>query len=318
MSSAAGERHPSRFRLSTPGREAFSLFRAAGARWLSDRCDRLGAALAYYAMFSFFPLLLLSITALGYALGNDTSMRERLIDSVATMAGSAEVRSLLDDTLTSMEQHRTARGVGAVIGGLSLIFSASGVFSELSSSINTIWRVKEAEPSTFRGQVRVFLRSHVAAVVIVGATGLTLLASLALGTAVTAMKNAGAMPWIWGPAEFVASTLLLGAALAAMFRILPQTRVAWADVAWGALVAALALSVLRRLLAVYLAHIGNYAAYGVVGGILGLMLLVYLSSLVVFFGAEFARVFADRRAQRRLEHGSAGASTGGASAGGAS
>jgi membrane protein len=279
--------------------EILSILRAAGAKWISDRCDRLGAALAYYAMFSLFPLLLLSTTAVGYALGSDATLRTRLSDSIAGIVASTEVRSLLDDTLTNMQLHRTARGIGAVVGAISLLFSASGVFSELSDSINALWRVKTPDAPTLGGKIARLVRERALAFSVVAVAGLVVLASLAVGTAVAAMKasseSSAALSWLWGPAEFVGSTLLLTGVLAAMYRQLPRARVAWADVLGGAFLAALALSILRRIFAFYLAHIGSYAAYGVVGGVLGLMLLVYLSSLIVFFGVEFARVYADRR-----------------------
>src|SRR5580704_15575694 len=119
------------------------LLQERATRWVNDRCYRLGASLAYYAIFSLFPLLLLSITVLGYALGEGPATRTALLDAATGVGGSPAVRALLDETLVSMQQHRTARGVGAVVGLATLLFGASGVFSELSTSLNTIWRVEE-------------------------------------------------------------------------------------------------------------------------------------------------------------------------------
>lgn len=276
----------------------FALFREAANRWVADRCYRLGASLAYYAIFSLFPLLLLLVTGLGYLLGDGPSTKHQILDALSRATGSAAVRSLLDDTLTSMQEHRAARGIGAIVGLFTLLFGASGVFSELDTMLNTIWRVPVPEGQTIGKSLIIFLKDKTLSFGLVIAAGFVLLASFILSTAFTAMGEAARnyLPWGhgWGAVELIASILFLTSAIAALFRTLPQTRVAWRDVLGGSLLASVLLMILRWLLAWYLAHMGSYAAYGAVGAMLGLMLLIYLSSLVVFFGAELTRVYAER------------------------
>lgn len=283
-----------------------ALFRETASRWVDDRCDRLGASLAYYAIFSLFPLLLLAVTVLGYFLGDSAATRREILDSLTRAAGSPEVRSLLDDTLTSMQEHRSARGVGAMVGVLTLVLGASGVFSELDATLNAIWRVRQPEARSFWKSILGFLKDKALSLGLVAAAGVLLLGSLILSTALSAMGDAakGYLPggwWSWAAVELLASMLFLTAVLAAMFRTLPQTRVAWTDVLGGALLAAVLLTVLKRLLAWYLAHMGSYAAYGAVGAVLGLLVLIYFSSLVLFFGAEFTRVYAERSGSLRAQ-----------------
>jgi membrane protein len=274
-------------------RATASLLRETASRWVDDECYRLGASLAYYAIFSIFPLLLLSATVLGYALGEGATTRTALVDAVTGATGSPAVRELLDETLASMQVHRTARGVGAVVGLLTLLFGASGVFSELTASLNRIWRVRGPASQSAGQAVVGFLRDKALSLAIVGLVGLLLFGSLALSTGLSAASNAArALPWQW--IELAVSTAFLTLVLAAMLRALPRAHVQWRDALGGALVAALLLTVLKRLLAWYLAHLGSYAAYGVVGAVLGLLLLIYLASLVVFFGAELSRVYAER------------------------
>jgi len=98
----------------------------------------------------------------------------------------------------------------------------------------------------------------------------------------------------FGWVDLAVSAFVLTAVLAATYRTLPRTRVAWRDVLPGALLAAVLLTALKRLLAFYVAHLSGYAAYGALGAILGLMTLIYVSSLVMFFGAELTRVYAER------------------------
>lgn len=274
-------------------RAAVALVREAATRWVDDRCYRLGASLAYYAIFSLFPLLLLSFTVLGYALGDGPTTRTKLLDVLTSGTDTAAVRELLDATLVSMQAHRTARGVGAVVGVVTLVFGASGVFSELSASLNTIWRVEEPKGLSAWQSVLGFLRDKVVSFGLTGLAGLLLFASLALSTGLSAASDAVHIVPLT-VLELVSSTLFLTAAMAGMYRTLPQTYVAWRDVLGGGLVAAVLLTVLKRLMAWYLAHLGSYAAYGAVGAVLGLLLLIYVSSLIVFFGAELTRVYAER------------------------
>jgi membrane protein len=270
-----------------------AILRTAAARWLSDRCDRLGAALAFYAIFSLFPLLLLSVTALGYVIGQEASTQAELAGRVTAVTGSTAVRSLVEDTLASMQAHRTARGVGSVIGLVTLFFGASAAFYELTSSINAIWSVRRIETSRLEHSVLAFVRDKLLSFLLVVASGIVLLVWLVLGTALSAFQESGALQWV--SLEPIASMVLVAFTLAALYRVLPRAPVAWGDVVGGAVVAAALLTMLRHLLASYLAHVGSYAAYGVVGGVLALLIAIYLSSLAVFFGAEVARVQAERR-----------------------
>jgi membrane protein len=271
-----------------------ALFRETGTRWVDDRCDRLGASLAYYAIFSLFPLLLLSLTGVGYALGEGDSIRTKILDSLTGATGSVAVRSILDETLASMQAHRTARGIGAVVGVLTLAFGASGVFSELSASLNAIWRVRVPERRSIWRSMVELVTDRAVSLAFVGAAGLLLLCSLVVSTALAALRQSSHVYLAWWPVELAASLLFSTVALATLYRTLPQTRVTWSDVFGGALLAAVLLTFLRRLLVWFLTHVGSYAAYGAVGGVLGLLLLMYLSSLVMFFGAEFTRVYAER------------------------
>jgi membrane protein len=266
-------------------------------RWADDACHRLGAALAYYALFSLFPLVLLALTALGFVLGSDDSVRQRLVGAIAITA-SPEARALLDQTLQSMQGHRTARGVGAIVALVTLLLGASGVFSELQSSLDLIWRVKVARSRGFWTIVVGALRAKAFSFAVVAVAAATLLASLVLNTALAAIGETASTAWggrlLWRAVEPGVSMAFLTVLLAALYRIVPQTTVAWRDVFAAALLASLLLACLKALLAWYLVRLSGYAAYGAVGGVLGLLTWIYVASLVLFYGAEFSRVYAER------------------------
>jgi membrane protein len=276
-------------------KEVGALAKEASARWVDDACYRLGASLAYYALFSIFPLLLLSVTAVGFFLSDDDSARQKLLNLVGSP--SPEFRSLLDQTLQSMQTHRTARGVGAMVGFFALLMGASGVFSELQSSLDFIWRVKSQQTRGIWAKLLGALKSRASSFAVVLGAALALLASLAVSTglqAVGAATQGDATRTAWQLVEIAASLVSLTGLFAAIYRIVPQTDVKWRDVVGGAFLTSVIFAGLKGLLAWYLAHIGSYAAYGAVGGVLGLMTWIYAASLILLYGAEFCRVYAGR------------------------
>jgi membrane protein len=278
-------------------RSVASLLREAGQRWSTDRCDRRGAALSCYAIFSLFPLALLSVTTLGWVLGRDPGKRAAIVALFDT-TGAPSLRALLDDTLASMQRHQTARGVGTVVGLATLLLGASGAFSELDDSINGIWRVPPAPWSGVGRYVLGLARGKAIAFLLVGAIALVLLVSLVASTVLAALGRAvgGVLPVaaFWQPVELGVSLVLSTLVLALLFRFLPRATVAWKDVFWGALVTAALFAVLKKLLAYYLVHVASYAAYGVVGAMLGVLTWIYATSLLLYFGAELTRVYAER------------------------
>jgi membrane protein len=273
----------------------------AGVRWSDDNCLSLGASLAYYAVFSIFPLLLLAVAGLGMLVGNVPGVRERILDSV-TSATSPEFRKLFEETLVNMQTHETARGIGAVIGVITLFVGASAVFSELESTLNKIWRVPPAPARGAWAAVVALIRYKAVAFAVVAGTAAALLASLVVSSILSSIDQTvdrlapesvtHATRWI--VAEAVGSVGVLTVVLATMFRMIPQTKVEWRDVFGGAFVTALLFTATKRLLAWYLGHLGSYAAYGTVGGFLGLLTWIYLASLFLFYGAEVTRVYAER------------------------
>jgi membrane protein len=291
-------------KLTAAAQAVLEVGKEAGERWVGDACYRLGAALAYYALFSIFPLMLLAVTVVGFVLGGDAAARQSVLNSVPSP--SPEFRVLLDQTLQSMQSHRSARGVGAVVGLIALILGASGVFSELESSLDLIWRVKR---SPARGLWQILLnalRSKALSFVVVIVAAMAVLASLAVSTILAAVgdtlgaavgdgtTNGAAARTLWQPVEMAVSLAFLAALFAAIYRLVPQADVQWRDVVGAALITSLFFVGLKSLLAWCLARIAGYAAYGAVGAVLGLLTWIYVASLVLFYGAEFSRVYAER------------------------
>jgi membrane protein len=275
----------------------WSLLREAGSRWVDDQCYRLGASLSYYAIFSIFPLLLLCVTAIGFVVGGHADVRDQILDYVSR-SGAPETRPLLDETLKSLTTHTTARGIGTVVGVITLLFGASAVFSELESALNVIWRAKAPKTTSIWQTVLSGVKDKALSLLVVFGVAVAFLVSLVVSTALSAIDGMASKvirsPALWLLVETAVSIALLTGLLAAMYQAIPRTKIAWRDVMGGAFLAALLFSGLKRVFAWYLGHIGSYAAYGAVGGMLGLLAWIYLASLILFLGAEFARVYAER------------------------
>ncbi len=274
-----------------------SIEKEGGSRWVDDSCYRLGASLAFYAVFSIFPLTLLAVTVVGFLLGDDDTVRRKVLDWFAN-ASTPEFRALLDQTLQSMQTHRSERGLGAVIGIVTLLLGASGVFSELQTALNTIWRVRARARAGLWATVLEFAKEKALAFAVVAGAAIALLASLIAGTALAAIGTETSRlvggHLLWRLVELGCSFALLTIFLAAIFRVIPEMPVRWRDVLGGAVVTAFLFVALKSLLAWYLANLGSYAAYGAVGAVLGLLMWIYVASLILFFGAEFSRVYAER------------------------
>jgi membrane protein len=240
-----------------------------------------------------FPLLLLCITTFGFVMGRKADVREWLLDYV-TASSAPELRPLMSETLTSMQKHTTARGVGVLVGIVTLLYGASAAFLELEATLNFIWHVKTRGTQSIRENVSEFVRERALAFLIVVCAAFALLFSVSLSSAIAAVDHVWGEAPLWRLVDGALSLALLTVVFSAIYRMVPRTTVAWGDVFGGALLAATLFTVLKRILTWYLGHIGSYAAYGAVGGMLGLLLWVYMASLILFFGAEFTRVYAER------------------------
>ena len=275
-----------------------SLVWRSALQWSEDRCDRMSASLSYYALFSFLPLALLSVALLAVVLGREPDARERIAGSL-DFTGSLALRGLLDDTLRAMQERQSVRGVGAVVGGVTLLFGASGVFSELKSALDVIWRVTPTRSTTWIA-VANSLRGTAVAVLFVILACVALLASLAAQTTLTAIgENLVPNAAVWQVGETVGTAASLTILLAIVFRVVPAAHVLWRDAIAGAFVSASLYSLLKKLLAYYFAHVAKYTAFGVLGAVLGLLLWLYVTGMLVFYGAQFARACSEARLRAR-------------------
>jgi membrane protein len=271
-------------------RTAWTLVRTTFNRWLDDNVSRLAASLAYYTAFSIAPLLVIAIAVAGAVFGPEAARNEvsRQLRDLLGPAAAEAVELAVRNAAVS----RTHGVVATVIGVVLLIWAATNVFTALQDSLNTIWGVKPRPDLGFWYTLR--LRFHSFALVL--GIAFLLLVSLVISAGVSALNNAisggAGQELFWQLVNLGASILVFSAVFAMMFRVLPDVQVRWTDVWIGAALTALLFSVGKTLIGLYLGHSSAASVYGAAGSFVVLLIWVYYSAQILFFGAEFTQVYA--------------------------
>ncbi len=274
-------------------RDAWQLARQAFADWREDGAPRLGAALAYYTLFSLAPLLLAAIAIAGLAFGEEAA-RGRIVAELEALVGRAGAEAVQQLVASS---RRPEAGIFATIVALgTLLLGASGVFVELRNALNVIWEVK-APASGLAAAVR----TRLAAFGLVVAVGFLLLVSLVVSAALSAVGRTlagGAEPAAMLQAlNTVASLGVITVLFAMLFKFLPDADIAWRDVWVGALTTSALFSAGKYLIGLYLARSSVSSTFGAAGSVVILMVWIYYAAQIFFFGAELTQAYARRRAR---------------------
>ena len=272
------------------GKEIISTFKTVASRWSNYNVPRLGASLAFYTLLSLAPLLVLVVTICGVVFKKTAEVQ--LLEQVGQVIGAAgakTVKMLLDSA------HQPGSGfIASMIATVTLLFGASGVFVELRDSLNTIWDAPK-QSSTWRA----FIWQRAIAFGMVLALGFLLLVSLILsaGLAIVEKFFGGWVPLHLAVVGKTANGLISIGAIsilfALIFKFVPNVRIAWRDVIIGAFATSFLFSVGRGLLALYLSTVGVGSTYGAAGSLVALIVWVYYSAQIFFFGAVFTKVYAD-------------------------
>lgn len=261
--------------------------------WWGDNCLRLAASLAYYTAISLAPLLLLLVGLTGMVLGREqvAGQLAAQLESLMGPAGRELVNSIL--TTTSPEGGTWA----AVVGLVTLVIGATAVFGELQATMNLIWEVQPAPTGGAWAGIRAWCKERVFSLAIVFALAFLLLVSLVVSAAL-----AGAAALFWGPAqtllsrllEIAVSLLVLTLGFSLLFTYVPDAEIRWRDVWLGGIMTAVLFTIGKTAIGYYLGYASVGSAYGAAGSMVVLLVWVYYSALIVFFGAEFTQAWATR------------------------
>lgn len=266
----------------------------AGKKFLADRCQSWGAAIAFYTLLSLSPLLVAVVAIAGFVFGSETASAG-LMNQVETVIG-AEAANIMEQVMKASSK---AEGgiLAGIIGIVTLLLGASMVFTEMQTALNAIWNVpgKPAESSGIFQSIYQKLMSFS----LVAGTAFLLLVSLVVNTVLHAVTSgiAGYIP-DWAPLawilNFVVTVGLIALMFAMMFKVLPQTQLAWSDVWVGAIITSLLFGLGRYLIGLYLGQAAVGSAYGAAGALVVVLVWVYYSTQIMLFGAELTFLYAGR------------------------
>lgn len=265
------------------------VFPEALKEFMEDKAPRLGAALAYYTIFSIGPLLLIAVAMAGLFLGQEAA-RGQVSEELGKYFGP-HMAEALEQMIEAAAKPKSGR-LATIIGLLTLILGASGLFGQLKDALNTIWNVETKQAIG----VRAFIKERFLSMAMVLGIGFLLLVSLVFDAAISALG-----PWltrlIGGEAivhvlSLVISFAIATALFAAIFRILPDLKISWHDVWLGAVFTSVLFVLGKWGLGFYLGKAAVGSAYGAAGSLVILLVWVYWSAQILFFGAECTQVYA--------------------------
>jgi membrane protein len=258
--------------------------------FLDDDCPTNAAAIAYYAIFSLPAVLFLILVIIGAVIDPHT-VQQRIIAQFGDLLGTEAAHQI--ETIVVLVRSRTSGGgTHVVLGVLALLFGASGAFLQLQSALNRAWEVKKQRKD---GRVRTFLLKRIVSFGMLLTIAFLLLVSLVVSALLSSLGDyigallGGLSGALLSGLQFVFSVVVIALLFSIMFKVLPDTRVAWNDVWIGGAVSALLFAIGKFAIGAYLGHSRPGSAFGAAGALVILMIWIYYSAMIVLFGAELTQ-----------------------------
>jgi membrane protein len=274
----------------------WTLLRSSVFSFVEDEALSRGAAIAFYTATSIAPILLIVIAIAGLVFGREAA-QGALTDQLSGLMGQ-QTADLLQSAVAS-SGNPSSGTLAAIIGVVTVVATASGVFSEMQGALNAIWKAKPEGTTVSR-----LIRARVASLGLVAGLGFLLIASLAVSAGITALGDRlnAILPFgtvIASAMNTVISIALLSALFAAIYKVLPDRRLAWRDVLFGAVVTAVLFTIGKSLIGWYVGSSAVASTYGAAGALIVLLLWVYYSAQIFLLGAEFTKAYANQRGSKR-------------------
>lgn len=276
----------------------WTLVKESFSAWMDDDAASMGAALAYYTLFSIAPLLLIVITTAGLAFGEE-AVRGEVFGQLQGLMG-AEGAQAIEALLASVS--KPEEGIlGTLIGTIFLLIGATTVFNELQGAFDRIW---QAPRETRNSGIWALIRSRLLSFGIILGMGFLMMVSLVFSAAMAAMGK-----W-WGSVfsdmalladglNFILSFILASVVFAMLYKFMPRVRMSWHDVWAGAIVTALLFAVGKFLIAMYIGKSAISSGFGAAGSLVVVLVWVYYSAQIFLLGAEFTKVFSHLHGSRK-------------------
>jgi membrane protein len=270
--------------------------------WKEDRASRLAAALAYYTMFSLAPLLVIIIGLLGVIWEVD-QVRAQLLMQIQGLVG-AQSASFIGDMISN--PGGPGKDILATLIGLgTLLFGALGVFNELHNSLNIIWEVEEEKTEGILQTVKKVVIDRLLSFTMILGIGFLLLVSLVISAGLSASQEAfgNMIPLsevLLQSINLVVSIGVITVLFALMFKFLPDVQIPWSDVIVGAFMTSVFFSLGKLIIGVYLGNSAVASTFGAAGSLVIILVWIYYSAQILFFGAEFTQVYSTHYGSKSL------------------
>ena len=290
-------------RASRPGNAVLTsdrlwkVLKAAFAGWWNDNVPRMGAALAYYTLFSLAPILIVAIAIAGLAFGPEAVRGEIVgqIEGLVGREGALAVQAMLEGAA------KPSSSVPATILGIITFFvGATGAFLELQADLDAIWRVKPKSRGNF---LRDLVMQRLISFGLVLGFAFLLLTSLVVSAALAALHTymGNAFPGVavlWEALNVIVSLIVITLLFAMIYKVLPDVKLVWSDVWVGALVTAGLFTIGKFLIGLYLGTSAMASSYGAAGSVIVVLVWVYYTSQIILLGAEFTRAYVEQLGPR--------------------
>ena len=277
-----------------------NLLKLAYQGWKEDRASRLAAALAYYTIFSLAPLLVIVIAITGLIWEADI-VQTQLLNQIQSLVGVEGARFVADLITSTGSPAKDI--VATIVGVITLIFGALGVFNELHNSLNIIWEVKEEEPKGFLQTIKKVIIDRLLSFTMILGIGFLLLVSLVISAGLSATQETigNTLPLSELILQIVNTVISIGVItilFALMYKFLPDAEISWQDVWVGAFITSVFFSLGKTAIGLYLGNSAVASSFGAAGSLVLLLLWIYYSAQILFFGAEFTQVYANKYGSR--------------------
>jgi membrane protein len=272
-------------------KEAISLTKQTYKKWNDHQAQRLGASVAFYSILSFAPLLVLITAVIAIVFGHEAA-QVALVNEPRQLIGDRGAETV--DSLLKNAQKPASGIFASVIAFITLLFGASGVFTELQDALNIMWDAPSRDASGFL----VMLKQRLFSFGMVLSIGFLLLVSLILSAGLAYLGHAfgelvAVPPMLLEGLNFIVSFAVIMVLFTLMFKYVPDVQVAWRNAMVGAIGTAALFTIGKSLLGLYLGKAGVGSTYGAAGSLVALLVWIYYSAQIFFFGAQFTRVYAD-------------------------
>jgi membrane protein len=264
--------------------------------FINDEALSRGAAIAFYTVTSIAPVLLIVIAIAGLAFGRDAA-QNAITEQLSGLMGQQTAEVL--QTAVASAASKSSGVVATIIGIIILMVTASGVFGEMQTALNVIWKAKPEGTTVSR-----LIRARAASLGLVAALGFLLMVSLVVSTVLTAFGNYldSILPFgkvILTVLNVVVSLVLISFLFAAIYKVLPDRNLEWGDVVVGAIVTGVLFTIGKSLISWYIGSSAVASSFGAAGALIVLLLWVYYSAQIFLLGAEFTKVYANTHGSKQ-------------------